>query len=81
MGGYCYINNAAILAMDLLRLQQDTYVMPGDGGVRKIAILDVDYHAGNGTAAIFWEDPNVFVAGPHQVFRFSAGSVSRPSLN
>ena len=28
-------------------------------------MLDVDYHAGNGTAAIFWDDPDVFVASIH----------------
>lgn len=33
--------------------------------LRKVAILDVDYHAGNGTAAAFWSDPDVFVASIH----------------
>ena len=36
-GGYCYLNNAAIAAQRLL-----------DGGASCVAILDVDYHHGNG---------------------------------
>ena len=37
--GYCYFNNAVIAAR---RLQQ--------GGKKRVAILDVDFHAGNGTS-------------------------------
>ncbi|MDP3365340.1 MAG: histone deacetylase family protein, partial [Pseudomonas sp.] len=37
MGGYCYLNNAAIAAQAFL-----------DHGRKKVAILDVDYHHGNG---------------------------------
>ena len=51
-GGYCYLNNAAIAARFLSR----------DGPV---AVLDVDYHHGNGTQAIFYEDPKVFVTSLH----------------
>jgi len=43
MGGYCYLNNAAIAAQAFL-----------DAGHRKVAILDVDYHHGNGTQSIFY---------------------------
>jgi acetoin utilization deacetylase AcuC-like enzyme len=32
---------------------------------RKIAILDVDYHAGNGTQQIFYQNPNVLTASLH----------------
>ncbi len=42
MGGYCYLNNAAIAAQAFL-----------DQGHKKVAILDVDYHHGNGTQSIF----------------------------
>ena len=31
----------------------------------KVAILDVDYHCGNGTISIFWDRPDVFVASMH----------------
>ncbi|HQT46314.1 MAG TPA: histone deacetylase family protein, partial [Acidocella sp.] len=37
-GGYCFLNNAAIAAQKLL-----------DDGAKRIAILDIDYHHGNGT--------------------------------
>jgi acetoin utilization deacetylase AcuC-like enzyme len=53
-GGYCFLNNAAIAAQALR-----------DGGVGKVAILDVDYHHGNGTQAIFYERADVFFASLH----------------
>ncbi|MEM9735743.1 MAG: histone deacetylase family protein, partial [Pseudomonadota bacterium] len=40
-GGYCFLNNAAIAAQAFL-----------DDGARRVAILDVDFHHGNGTQAI-----------------------------
>jgi acetoin utilization deacetylase AcuC-like enzyme len=52
VGGYCYLNNAAIAANCLRPLG-------------KVAILDVDYHHGNGTQDIFYEDGNVFFASIH----------------
>jgi len=51
-GGYCYLNNAAIAANRLRSL--------GRG-----AILDIDYHHGNGTQDIFWNDPDIFFASIH----------------
>ncbi|MEO0872453.1 MAG: histone deacetylase family protein [Pseudomonadota bacterium] len=53
-GGYCYLNNAAIAA----RAAQDA-------GHGPVAILDVDYHHGNGTQDIFYEDGGVFFASIH----------------
>ena len=41
MGGYCYLNNAAAAAVTLL-----------DAGFGEVGILDLDFHYGNGTAAI-----------------------------
>lgn len=54
MGGYCYLNNAAIAA----RAAQAQ-------GHARIAILDIDYHHGNGTQDIFLADPSVFFASIH----------------
>lgn len=54
MGGFCYLNNAAIAAQDLR-----------DKGAGKVAILDVDYHHGNGTQTIFYDRPDVFFASLH----------------
>ena len=53
-GGYCYVNNAAVAAQMLL-----------DGGAARIAILDVDYHHGNGTQAIFYDRDDVLYASIH----------------
>ena len=54
LGGYCYLNNAAIAA----RAAQAA-------GRGRVAILDVDYHHGNGTQDIFWDDESVFYASLH----------------
>ena len=53
-GGYCYLNNTALAAQSLL-----------DGGARKIAVLDVDYHHGNGTQSIFYERNDVLTISLH----------------
>ncbi len=52
-GGYCYLNNIAIAAQWL-----------ADKGLRP-AILDVDYHHGNGTQAILYARPDVLFASIH----------------
>lgn len=54
MGGYCYLNNAAIAAQYL-----------ADQGRSRIAILDVDYHHGNGTQQIFYERADVLFVSLH----------------
>lgn len=54
MGGYCYLNNAAIAARRLR-----------DGGATRVAVLDVDFHHGNGTQSIFWRDRDVLFASLH----------------
>lgn len=53
-GGYCFLNNAAIAAQSLC-----------DGGLDRVAVLDIDYHHGNGTQAIFYERADVFFASVH----------------
>ncbi|MDD2924676.1 histone deacetylase family protein [Rhodoferax sp.] len=53
-GGYCFLNNAALAAQYLC-----------DGGLAKVAVLDIDYHHGNGTQAIFYDRPDVFFASIH----------------
>jgi acetoin utilization deacetylase AcuC-like enzyme len=54
MGGYCFLNNAAIAAQNL-RSQ----------GMQRVAVLDIDYHHGNGTQAIFDERPDVYTVSIH----------------
>jgi len=51
-GGFCYLNNAAISAHWLSRLG-------------KVTILDIDYHAGNGTQAIFYDRADVLTISLH----------------
>ena len=53
-GGYCFLNNAAIAAQYLI-----------DGGAERVAILDVDYHHGNGTQAIFYDRADVLFLSLH----------------
>jgi acetoin utilization deacetylase AcuC-like enzyme len=51
-GGYCFINNAAVVAHWL-------------SSKSKVALLDVDYHCGNGTQDIFYEREDVFTISIH----------------
>jgi acetoin utilization deacetylase AcuC-like enzyme len=53
-GGYCFLNNAAIAAQYLR-----------DKGAARVAILDVDYHHGNGTQQIFYQRDDVLVVNIH----------------
>lgn len=53
-GGYCFFNNAAIAAQRAL-----------DAGRRRVAVLDVDFHHGNGTQQIFYARDDVLVASIH----------------
>ena len=53
-GGYCFLNNAAIAAQALR-----------DAGLARVAIVDIDYHHGNGTQAIFYDRADVFFASIH----------------
>jgi len=63
-GGYCYLNNAAIGVRYLQGLRgPGTPRMPGP--LIKTAILDVDYHHGNGTQLIFYSDPSVLYCSIH----------------
>jgi len=53
-GGYCFLNNAAIAAQGHL-----------DVGASRVAILDVDFHHGNGTQDIFYNRPDVLFLSLH----------------
>jgi len=54
MGGYCFINNAAVAAQ-----------WCRDQGATRVAVLDVDYHHGNGTQEIFYDRPDIQVINLH----------------
>jgi acetoin utilization deacetylase AcuC-like enzyme len=53
-GGYCFLNNAAIAAQYLR-----------DRGAARVAILDVDFHHGNGTQDIFYDRADVLYVSLH----------------
>jgi len=53
-GGYCYFNNIAIASK---------YIQNKKGG--RIAILDLDFHHGNGTQDIFYNDPSILYVSLH----------------
>jgi acetoin utilization deacetylase AcuC-like enzyme len=53
-GGSCFLNNAALAAQHLL-----------DDGRDRVAILDLDYHHGNGTQSIFYGRSDVLFISIH----------------
>lgn len=61
-GGYCYINNA-VVAVESLRHHRKEHA--SGLGSPKMAILDVDFHHGNGTQAAFYDDPSVLYVSIH----------------
>ena len=54
--GFCLLNNIAVA----IRAAQ------AEGLVRRVAVIDWDVHHGNGTEAIFWDDPDVLTISLHQ---------------
>ncbi len=53
--GFCVFNDLAVAALSARR----------DHGIRRVAIVDLDVHQGNGTAAIFSGDPDVLSLSLH----------------
>ncbi len=53
-GGYCFINNAAVAAQAFI-----------DQGAARVALLDVDFHHGNGSQAIFYAREDVMFLSLH----------------
>ena len=54
MGGYCFLNNAAVAAAALR-----------SAGCARVAVLDVDYHHGNGTQSLFYARADVLFVSLH----------------
>lgn len=54
--GFCAVNDIAVAIRKLQR----------DGAIQRAMVVDCDVHHGNGTAAIFAEDPSVFTLSIHQ---------------
>lgn len=53
-GGYCFLNNAAIAAEGFMR-----------DGAKRVALLDVDFHHGNGSQDIFYDRGDVLFCSLH----------------
>jgi acetoin utilization deacetylase AcuC-like enzyme len=53
-GGYCFINNAAVAVQAFI-----------DQGAARVALLDVDFHHGNGSQAIFYDRDDVMFLSLH----------------
>ena len=58
--GYCVFNDVAVAARVILR----------DGAITRAVVVDLDVHQGNGTAAIFRNDPAVFTMSLHGANNF-----------
>ncbi|BDI06639.1 histone deacetylase family protein [Sphaerotilus microaerophilus] len=64
-GGFCVFNDIAVAA----RLIQAEYFRAGRGAL-PVAVIDLDVHQGNGTAAIFADDPSVYTLSLHGAKNF-----------
>ena len=53
-GGYCFVNNAAVACEGFLR-----------DGAKRVALLDVDFHHGNGSQDIFYQRDDVYYLSLH----------------
>ena len=60
--GFCAIHDVAVA---IRRLQ-------ADGSIKKAIVVDTDVHHGNGTAAIFRDEPSVFTLSIHQLNNYPA---------
>jgi acetoin utilization deacetylase AcuC-like enzyme len=60
--GFCVLNDVAIGVAALL----------AEGRIARAAVIDLDVHQGNGTAAIFAREPRVFTASIHQERNYPA---------
>ena len=77
-GGYCYINNAAVAVETFRKIHHRHHPAPTSSSPPdqnppsppsppepRIAILDLDFHHGNGTQEAFYTDPNVLYISIH----------------
>lgn len=64
--GYCVFNDVAVAA----RLMQAEWHRARHASLLRIAVVDLDVHQGNGTAAIFADDSSVFTLSMHGAKNF-----------
>jgi acetoin utilization deacetylase AcuC-like enzyme len=58
--GFCVFNDVAVAVR----------VLQGEGRIQRAGVLDLDVHQGNGTAALFRQDPSVFTVSVHGAGNF-----------
>jgi acetoin utilization deacetylase AcuC-like enzyme len=68
-GGYCVFNDVAVAAR-LMQAEWHRRRGTGPASLLRIAVIDLDVHQGNGTAAIFRDDPTVFTLSLHGAKNF-----------
>jgi len=64
--GFCVFNDVAVAAANLL----------AEGAVARVLVVDLDVHQGDGTAAIFADEPRVFTLSVHAAKNFPARKVA-----
>lgn len=64
--GFCVFNDVAVAAANLL----------AEGAVSRVLVVDCDVHQGDGTAAIFADEPRVFTLSVHAAKNFPARKVA-----
>ena len=55
--GFCVFNSVAVGALQARAVH----------GLHRVAVIDFDVHHGNGTQAMFWDDPDLYYASTHQM--------------
>ena len=55
--GFCLFNSVAVGALQARAVH----------GLHRVAVIDFDVHHGNGTQAMFWDDPDLYYASTHQM--------------
>jgi acetoin utilization deacetylase AcuC-like enzyme len=68
-GGFCLLSNSAIAAQYARRMV----------GLARVAVVDTDYHHGDGTQEIFYDDPSVLTISIHVGVTYGSKEVADPS--
>jgi acetoin utilization deacetylase AcuC-like enzyme len=70
--GYCVFNDVAVAARLMQAEMHRRPPLPGQGQrqMLRVWVIDLDVHQGNGTAAIFRDDPSVFTLSLHGARNF-----------
>ena len=55
--GFCLFNSVAVAAAHARAVH----------GLKRVAVMDFDVHHGNGTQAMFWDEPDLMYASTHQM--------------